>query len=178
VSIVLVIVGKMRFILDGMLGKLTRWLRMLGQDAEYAGALDDEALVRSAKARKRILLTRDVELFRRAMNQRAEAFLVEGENEARRLAALAVRFGFSLNLDPSVSRCPKCNTKIESAAKEEVGWKIPSSTKEHYQRFWECPKCGKVYWQGAHWTKIAETLKEAEETLRNEGLSFSAQKPL
>ena len=159
--------GILKFVLDGMLGKLTRWLRMLGQDADYAGALDDEALIEVAKAEKRILLTRDVELFRRAMNQHAEVFLVEGANESERLASLALRFGFSLSLDPNASRCPICNAKIRPAEEKEIDWKIPPSTKEVHHRFWECPKCGKVYWQGSHWTRILKTLKEAEDALRN-----------
>jgi uncharacterized protein with PIN domain len=166
--------GTLKFVLDGMLGKLTRWLRMLGQDAIYAGALDDQALIEVAKAEERILLTRDVELFRRAMNQQAEVFLVEGTNESERLASLALRFGFSLSLDPNASRCPICNAKIRPAEEKEIDWKIPPSTKEVHHRFWECPKCGKVYWQGAHWTKIAATLEKAEEYLEKDKTRHSS----
>ncbi|MGB9134000.1 MAG: Mut7-C RNAse domain-containing protein [Candidatus Bathyarchaeia archaeon] len=147
--------------LDGMLGKLTRWLRILGHNVRYAKALDDETLIKTAKAEKRILLTRDVELYQRATSRHAEAFLVEGENEAERLASLSMRFDLSLEFNPNISRCSRCNTKIRPADKEEIGYKIPRLTKAFYQDFWECPKCGKVYWQGAHWSRITETLNEA-----------------
>jgi uncharacterized protein with PIN domain len=152
----------LKFVVDGMLGKLARWLRMLGHNAKYVKDVDDEILVKIAKTEKRVLLTRDLELYQRATSRHAEAFLVEGENEAERLALLSVHFGIGLEFNPSISRCPECNARIKPAAKEEIGDKVPSSTQRFYEEFWECPKCGKVYWQGAHWKRISETLSEAE----------------
>ena len=135
---------------------------MLGHDVKYVHDLEDKLLIEIARAEKRILLTRDVELFQQAASHHVDAFLVEGENESERLGALSRRFGLRLELDPAVSRCPRCNAKIRPANKEEVSEKIPSSTKAFYNDFWECPKCGAVYWQGAHWKRIVETLDEAK----------------
>ena len=153
---------KMKFITDGMLGKLTRWLRMLGYDVEYSSSLDDKRLIEVAKGGERILLTRDLELYQQAIARGAEAFLVEGETEVERLASLARRFGFKLEIDPSISRCPKCNTRVKSASKENVGDRVPKSTFSFYNEFWECPQCGQVYWQGAHWHRIEKTLSMAK----------------
>lgn len=153
----------MKLVTDGMLGKLTRWLRMLGHNVKYASNLDDRTLIKIAKTERRILLTRDLELFQRATSQHAEAFLVEGKDEAERLAALSKRFNLDLQLNPDASRCPKCNAKIKPTEKEKIAEKIPSSTRTFYKKFWECPKCGKVYWQGAHWKRIIRTLNEAKE---------------
>jgi uncharacterized protein with PIN domain len=152
----------LRFVTDGMLGKLTRWLRMLGHDVEYANDVDDKELIRLAKTEKRILLTRDVELYQRATSQHADSFLVVGKNEAERLAILSKRFTISLELNPNDSRCPRCNAQIKPAEKAEISDKIPQSTRAFYEEFWECPKCGKIYWQGAHWKRIIETLNEAK----------------
>ena len=152
----------MKFITDGMLGKLTRWLRMLGQDVKYANYLNDKTLIKIAKTEKRILLTKDVELYQQATSQRADAFIVEGENEAERLAVLSKRFNLNLELDPNDSRCPKCNAKIRVAKKENVSERIPDATRKFYEEFWKCPKCGKIYWRGAHWKRISKTLDEAE----------------
>ncbi len=160
-------VKKLKFIADGMLGKLTRWLRMLGHNVKYANDLDDRKLIRIAKTEKRILLTRDVELYQQAISHNTNAFLVEGRNEAERLAALSKRFKLIMELDPYVSRCPKCNTKIKPAEKDKISSKIPSSTRTFYEEFWECPRCGKIYWQGAHWKRITETLNEAKKLLQN-----------
>ncbi|MEJ2242600.1 MAG: DUF5615 family PIN-like protein [Candidatus Bathyarchaeota archaeon] len=67
----------MKFITDGMLGKITRWLRMLGHDVNYFRSTDDKKLVELAKKEKRVLLTRDRELVKRAKGLGAEAVLVE-----------------------------------------------------------------------------------------------------
>jgi uncharacterized protein with PIN domain len=160
-----------RFITDGMLGKLTRWLRMLGHDVNYFRSADDKKLAEMAKQEKRVLLTRDHDLYRRAVSLGAEAVLVEATNEAGKLADLAGRFGFKLEINLSVSRCPKCNAAIEAVSKEEVLDQIPEATSVYYDDFWRCPGCGKVYWQGAHWERIEETLEEARGLLRRRGFS-------
>jgi uncharacterized protein with PIN domain len=155
-----------RFIADGMLGKLTRWLRMLGQDVEYSNQLEDSELMAKAKGEQRVLLTRDLELYQRATAKNIEAFYVEGKTEAEKLAELAKRFGVPLKIDLKLSRCPKCNTQINMVPKEKLEGKVEEKTFRYYSEFWKCPNCGSIYWQGAHWGRIRATLKEAEETLK------------
>lgn len=155
----------LKFLTDGMLGKLTRWLRMLGQDVEYMGSMADRALIQKAKKANRVLLTRDLQLYRRAIARGAEAFLIESTNEAENLASLAKRFGFELEIDLKVSRCPKCNTQIRSVRKASVIDRIPESTSAYYNEFWECPNCKQIYWQGAHWKRIRKTLEEARKAM-------------
>jgi uncharacterized protein with PIN domain len=151
-----------KFVADGMLGSLARWLRMMGHDAEFPAVLDDDNLMVLAKRENRILLTRDLELYKRSTARGIDVFYVEGKNEAERLAALAKRFGLALVIDLRFSRCPRCNTMIQAVPKEKIAEKVKKNTFAHYDEFWECPKCGKVYWQGAHWPKIRETLEEAK----------------
>jgi uncharacterized protein with PIN domain len=143
----------LRFITDGMLGKLTRWLRMLGHDVNYFRSTDDKKLVEMTKSEKRVLLTRDRKLYQQATD------------EAEKLADLAKRFNFKLEIDLSVSRCPKCNTRIKAVSKEMVVDQIPESTSIYYNNFWKCPGCNQVYWQGAHWKRIDKTLEEAKSKL-------------
>ena len=155
----------MKFITDGMLGKLTRWLRMLGQDVEYSRSVDDKKLIEMAKTEGRTLLTRDLKLYQQAMMQGVDAVLVEASTGAEKLADLARRFNFKLEIDVTVSRCPKCNTKIKPVPKDTVIDKVPKTTSFYYNEFWECPGCGQVYWRGAHWKRIEKTLREAREVL-------------
>lgn len=155
----------MKFITDGMLGKLTRWLRMLGHDVEYSKSDDDKKLIEKAKSEKRIILTRDFKLYQQAMTQGVDAVLVEATTGAENLAELAGRFNFKLEIDVTVSRCPKCNTKIKPVSKDLVIDKVPKTTSTYYNEFWECPGCGQLYWQGAHWKRIEITLKEARKAL-------------
>jgi len=155
----------LKFITDGMLGKLTRWLRMLGHDVEYSRSDDDKKLMEKAKSEKRILLTRDFKLYQQAMTQGVDAVLVEASTGTKNLADLAKRFNFKLEIDVAVSRCPKCNKKIKPVSKDMVVDRVPKTTSTYYNEFWECLGCGQVYWQGAHWERIEKTLKEARKVL-------------
>jgi uncharacterized protein with PIN domain len=155
-----------KFIADGMLGKLTRWLRMLGHDVKYSNKLNDAELAVIAKKERRILLTKDLELYQRAIAKGIDAFYVEGLTEAERLAELAKRFNIALVIDLKNSRCPRCNTKLRSTPKEKLAGKVEKNTFAYYDEFWRCPKCEHIYWQGAHWGRIRATLAEAEENLK------------
>lgn len=155
----------MKFIVDGMLGKLTRWLRMLGHNTKYSNKLDDAQLIEIAKKERRILLTRDLELFQQATAKGVDALYLEEKTEAERLARLARRFKIELHINMETSRCPKCNTRVKQIFKEKIADKVEKSTFSNYNEFWECPKCGKIYWQGAHWTRIRKTLDSAKENL-------------
>jgi uncharacterized protein with PIN domain len=154
-----------KFIVDGMLGKLTRWLRMLGQDVEYSTQYEDAELVAMAEKEHRVLLTRDSELCKRALAKGVDAFYVAAKTEAKKLAELAERFGFPLAIDMKRSRCPRCNAKILLTPKEQVSDKVKRNTFAHYNEFWECPNCGQIYWQGSHWKGISAALKEANKII-------------
>lgn len=153
----------MDFVTDGMLGKLTRWLRMLGHNVKYFESLDDNQLIRIAEKECRVLLTRDRGLYQRATTLGAKAFIVRGKTEAEKLAELAGRFDFKLKIDVTVSRCPKCNSRIKSISKDEVVGRIPPKTSAYYEEFWICRNCGQIYWQGAHWKRIDEALTAAKQ---------------
>lgn len=155
-----------KFVTDGMLGKLTRWLRMLGHDVEYTSSMEDKELAQKAKNESRILLTRDVELYRHAIAKGADVFLIENPNQTANLANLAERYGFKLEVDMKASRCPKCNSRIRAVSKESIIDKVPTSTSSNYEEFWQCQGCGQIYWHGAHWKRIDKTLTEAKKALR------------
>jgi len=155
----------MKFITDGMLGKLTRWLRMLGYDVEYTGSMDDKELILKAKMENRILLTRDVGLYQQAIGKGVDAFLIESPNQTANLVELAKRFKFKLEVDMKASRCPKCNSAIKAVSKAAVSDRIPRTTSLNYDEFWQCQGCGQVYWRGAHWKRIDKILAEARKAL-------------
>jgi len=147
------------FLLDGMLGALARWLRICGYDTEYLQNASDEELITRAAEERRVLLTRDRLLYRKAVRAGVEAFLVEGEGDAEKLASVSRRF--SLELDPERSLCPRCDAPLVAVDKEVVRGKVPPRTFEAYDEFWVCSSCEKVYWRGSHWRSIVETVEEA-----------------
>ena len=78
-----------------MLGKLARWLRMLGNDVTYDSSLTTLKMLELAKSEERVLLTKDLELYQRAIGKGMDAYFVEGKSEAERLAELAKRYGIT-----------------------------------------------------------------------------------
>jgi uncharacterized protein with PIN domain len=139
---------------------------MLGHNVKYSNRLDDSQLIAIAKKERRILLTRDLELYQQATAKGAQAFYMDGETEAERLAKLAQKFGINLDIDMATSRCPKCNARVKPLPKEKVADKVEKTTFSYYNEFWQCPKCEQIYWQGAHWTRIRKTLEAAKENLK------------
>jgi len=150
-----------------MLGKLTRWLRLFGFDSEYRRTFSDEDLINLALEERRILLTRDVDLHRRAKRTGVETLLVEGRTEAEELAEVSVRLGMELKVEPAESRCPKCDAPLKEVEKREVRDRVPPKTYEVYNEFWACERCGQVYWRGAHWRNIQRIVEEANSLRRN-----------
>jgi hypothetical protein len=145
-----------------MLGKLARWLRMLGQDVAYNVKLDDNGLLDLAKKEGRVILSKDLELYQRAISRGIDAFFVEGKSESERLAEVAKRYGLNLTIDMEKSRCPVCNTKLTATPKGQLSGELQKNTFTYYEKFWKCPNCGQIYWQGAHWKQISSTLNEAQ----------------
>jgi hypothetical protein len=156
----------MKFLADGMLGKLTRWLRILGQDVKYSSILSDEELIVLAKKERRAILTRDFELYQKTTANRLLAFYIEGEDNAEQLARISKQFAIQLEFNIETSRCPKCNGKLRSVPKAKIAGKVQKNTFDHYKEFWRCPKCRQIYWHGAHWGRIQATLKNAESKLK------------
>jgi hypothetical protein len=157
----------MRFLLDGMLGKLARWLRMLGYESVYLNDSSDRDLLSIAKRDSLILLTSDEELYRTAATKGIKTSLVQGRTEPERLASLAEHYNLRLEIDTAISKCPLCGFPIREVSKDAVEASVPPTTFKVYRSFWLCtnPKCAKVYWQGSHWKKIEQTLESARKIL-------------
>jgi hypothetical protein len=144
---------EMKFIVDGMLGRLAKWLRILGYDTAYSPQLDDDQLVRLARAEGRLLLTRD-----RALAQRRglQCLLVESDHLEEQLSQVLAES--APTQEHPFSRCPVCNTPLEKAEKTEIKGRVPPYIFRTHRDFSLCPKCDKVYWSGTHWARMQEKL--------------------
>jgi len=140
-----------KFVVDSMLGKLCRWLRILGYDTAYWRGSDEDLIQKSARER-RVLVTTDHALAARARRMRADVVKVEQGTVAEMLAEVARDQRISLVFDENSSRCPLCNSKLES---------LPSVGRER----WVCGSCRKEYWRGSHWRGIETKLKHAASLL-------------
>ena len=153
----------MRFVVDGMLGGLARWLRMLGYETQYEANVDDDALLQLSQVSETVLLTRDEELYKRAKKRSITSVLVIGDAENVRLAQLAKNLGISLEVNMTSTRCPECGSTLSEISKDEAAKSVPATSLKLYDRFWRCTNesCAKTYWVGSHWKRIHETLEEA-----------------
>lgn len=139
----------MRFLADSMLGTLAKWLRILGYDTAYDVDLDDNALVRLARAEGRILLSRDTALVQR---KGLQCLFITSEVLQEQLAQ--VRQTFDLRVDSPFSRCPVCNSPLENVPKHEAWGQVPPFVFQTQERFSLCPACNRFYWRGTHWQKM------------------------
>jgi uncharacterized protein with PIN domain len=152
----------MKFIADGMLGKLARWLRLAGHDVTYIGDLQvpserqDDVLLEKAKLEGRTLLTCDLALHRRAKKAGIRTAFIETKDVVSQLAEISKRSGKKIEIDPENSRCPMCNGVLESVGGEEIKKLVPETVLMTGREFWRCVDCRKVYWQGKHWKTIIE----------------------
>ncbi|OGD52987.1 hypothetical protein A3K80_03540 [Candidatus Bathyarchaeota archaeon RBG_13_38_9] len=159
----------MKFLVDGMLGNITRWLRLLGYDVEYEKGQNDNELLLRSKQEERILLTSDAELFRLAKRNGLNTALVKKASPDEVLSKLSEKFNIHLVFDEMRSRCPTCGFSLKSVHKKSLREKVPKNTYQRYNEFWICSSlsCSKIYWRGNHWKKISQTLKKARKEKLN-----------
>ncbi len=187
--------GTKKFVVDAMLGKLVKWLRILGCDVLSVSELGerDEALLRAAKLRKRILLTGDQQLFKRAWRNGVKARFVGNSEVTEALATLSATEFIPLRIDFNNTRCPECNHKLletstdpflgkkgpsrpktSMKSEQEVPWKInvPDWILRRYSSIYVCQNCGKAYWPGSHYLRMLRILIEAK---KSRDKSFKSQ---
>jgi len=155
-----------KFIADGMLGKLTRWLRLLGYDVKYLKDCQDPKLIEIAKNEKRILLTKDLELYKRSKILNIQAVLLRGSCLEEDLAQLAKSGYIKLEVNFQSTRCPLCNAPLKIVNRTEVKNNIPAKILQSHDKFWICSNCGKIYWIGSHWNSISLKLLKAKQLNR------------
>jgi uncharacterized protein with PIN domain len=143
-----------RFVVDGMLGSLARWLRILGYDTDYVNQRDDAELVRVARAEDRVLLTRDREL---AGRRRVKSLLIESQSLDDQLAQLTAAFPLPPGSHPS--RCSVCNTVLVEAMPNEIAHRVPRYVLKRHTHFHRCPGCDRIYWRGSHWRNMQARLR-------------------
>ncbi len=147
-----------KFLVDVMLGRLAKWLRLVGYDAAYSSDADDHRLARWARAEDRILLTRDVELARR---RGVRVMLIESEKVEQQLRQ--VFRTLELTVQEPFSRCAECNVLLEEHSPERASSRVPPYVFRTQVQFRTCPHCGRVYWRGTHWARILAMIEDLAE---------------
>jgi hypothetical protein len=147
-----------RFMVDAMLGRLARWLRVLGFDAAWEADIADERLVRRALDEERWILTRDRAL---PVEWRApRVHLVAAETPFEQLREVARAFGLAAGARP-FRRCSRCNAVLEAIDAQSAAARVPLRVLERHDEFRRCPGCGRIYWPGSHAERMRRVVERA-----------------
>jgi uncharacterized protein with PIN domain len=146
-----------RFVLDGHLGRLAAYLRMLGFDTWYQNHADDAVLAQISKEEQRILLTRDQGLLKRSAV--THGYWVRATAPREQLREVILRFDLQRQANP-FTRCLSCNGLLQSATLDDVKDEVPENAARFYSEFWRCAACGKVFWPGSHFRRMRRLIDE------------------
>lgn len=146
------------FLLDSMLGRLAKWLVMLGYDARFAGAgsRPDLDLAEEALLQGRVLVTRDTRI---PEIKGLRKLVLREQRLEEQLARVLREFGLKPDRSRLFTRCTVCNVPLERISREEALPLVPPLVRELTTDFLRCPGCARLYWWGTH---IENTLKKLE----------------
>jgi uncharacterized protein len=148
-----------KFILDGHLGRLAAYLRMLGLDTWYQRFADDPLLASVSNGEQRLLLTRDVGLLKR--REVLQGYCVRSGKPHEQLREVSGRFALSSHFAP-FTRCMDCNGLLSPVRKSEVIELLPPHTRETKNDFSRCLNCGKIFWRGSHHARMLGWIRDLE----------------
>ncbi|RJR20306.1 MAG: hypothetical protein C4582_09370 [Desulfobacteraceae bacterium] len=145
----------MRFVVDSMLGKLARWLRVMGHDAQYRTFYETGELgVLASKGL--IVLSRDKKLLAEGI----PFILIHSDKVGEQLLEVNREVDLRGFRELRFSRCLECNVCLEDADPEDSEEALPEyinlTMKGKVRR---CPACRRLFWPGSHRKNMEEQLK-------------------
>ncbi len=154
-----------KFLVDVNVGRLAKWLRILGYDATFIPNADDDLLINVASEEKRTLLTRDSYIMdrRKVASGEVKALLIPSEHVWEQLKYVVDAMG--LNSDERFSRCIECNIPLNPLPKESTRELVPPFVYATQEDFMRCHRCSKIYWKGTHWSNMRQELTKISVTL-------------
>jgi uncharacterized protein len=147
-----------KFIVDAMLGKLVKELRMLGYDTLYYRGKDLHELIQLASQQERVILTRNTRLNPETTEN--PIIRVIEDNPVMQLKELLRQGVIAMNEETSFSRCLLCNAFLDNISREEAEGKVPDFVFHQQKAFFRCPRCQKIYWPGTHQQRMKKRVKE------------------
>lgn len=146
---------ELKFAADKMLGRLAKWLRIIGQDVIYGQHLSGRGLVRAATQERRIMLTRDRRISRH--NPDRTVFIRDDHFRAQLKQVVG-----DCGLDPFaqlLTRCVACNERLQPIPKNQIGDTVPPYVFETEDLFSVCLGCRKVFWPATHQQHMVDELE-------------------
>ncbi|MBI2164912.1 MAG: Mut7-C RNAse domain-containing protein [Chloroflexi bacterium] len=151
-----------RFIVDLNVGRLARWLRVLGYDALFLPSGSDDDLIRVAWQQGRIILTKDRGLLQRRAVTRGpvRALHVRSDDVWEQLQQVVGELGLEMRY--LFCRCIECNEPLSPVERQLVEGRVPPYVLQTQRQFMECLSCRRVYWKGTHWQNMQAELSKVQ----------------
>lgn len=146
----------MKFILTKELGRLARWLRILGYDTIYYDKDDKSRLIIISLRDRRVILTRDSKMSRFTG---VRMFRITEDDIEKQLAQVVKGLDLDIEEDKTFLRCVDCNEPLVDIKKNKVKDRVPPYVFKTQKEFKMCPSCNKIFWKGTHWQLVKEFLK-------------------
>ncbi len=149
-----------KFIVDANVGKLARWLRMLGFDATFFDQPDDWEMVRTAIRENRVILTRDTNVMklRVVTTGKIKALLIAGDDPEAQMHQVVKRMNLENETMP-FTLCIEDNEQLVPRLPDEVKDRVPPYVYKTQREYVECPSCHRIYWKGTHWQAMKQQLE-------------------
>lgn len=145
-----------KFVLDTHLGKLAKYLRMLGFDTLYKNDYEDQQLADIASEQQRIVLSRDRGLLKRKIIEYGH--YVRHTQPLEQLSEIMQWLDIQKYLNP-FSRCTTCNGLLHSVSKRYIASQLAPKTRQFYNAFKQCAECKQIYWKGTHYQRLEQIVK-------------------
>jgi len=154
---------EIKFIADNNVGKLARWLRLIGYDTLLFKQKNDRQMIKTALSEDRVILTKDTQFVRRRLvtNGKLKAILIKQDDSKLQVQEVVKTLNLNYNFKP-FSLCLECNRVLIARDKEEVQNLVPAHVFETQTQYTECPACHRIYWQGTHWQAMVKKLKDLQ----------------
>jgi len=140
-----------------MLGRLAKWLRLLGYDTRYDNSADDVTLLRIAQSENRVLLTRDQTLSRQ---RGVRSIWIESQDLEAQIRQVHQCVGPPP--DGQLTRCAVCNARLERLDKADAEPRVPPYVYQTQKEFRKCPDCSRIYWAATHVERMQSILRTLE----------------
>lgn len=148
-----------KFIVDVHLGRLAKYMRLLGFDTLYENNFSKEELIDKSINERRTIITKDRNLLKR--NEISHAYWVRNIFPEDQLKELIERFDLKDQVK-EFSRCLECNNILQKIDKEKIEKRLPPKVKEWHNEFYYCSNCDKIFWKGSHYEKMKRIIEKIE----------------
>jgi len=160
------IINNLKFIVDINVGKLAKWLRIMGYDTLLFTGDDDWRMIVTALKEDRIIITRDTQIMKRGVitSGRLKAILITTDEPEQQIRQVLESLNLDCQLRP-FTICLECNQLLLERSKQEVADRVPPYVLQTQSEYVECPACHRIYWRGTHWQAMTKKLQRYKEEL-------------